>query len=477
MSDDIPTATLPESLLRAAETNILFERAALSRVLGMTFGDKRDVYGVLGYKGTITASEYRAKYARGGIAGRVVDAKPKAVWRGVGDLYEDEDPEKHTPFEEAWTTLNKTLNIWSTLQRAHILASLGSFSVILIGAAGDLSTELPRSTNAKGIFYLTPFGGGVVNNTRGAGGADILGADVTIKDWDKNSTSPRFGQPLTYQLKRTNIDTPDTQRPVHWSRMVHIPAEGFLDDAIYGPPTLESVWNYLDDLDKVVGGGAEAFWLRANQGIQLDVDKKMDLAAAQASLEELKKQAEMYEHQMTRMLRTRGVNVNTLGSDVADFKNPADVILTLIAGTAGIPKRILTGSEMGELASSQDRDNWNDQIKDCRTSYASPVLVRPLVDRLIKYGYLPTPKQYEVEWPDTAAMTEVEQLDAATKMIGLNDHGEIVVTANEVREYLGMEELDPLVVAAQEEKDQTQIAQFEAALRRSETATLTVRGK
>ena len=94
---------------------------------------------------------------------------------------------------------------------------------------------------------------------------------------------------------------------------------------------------------------------------------------------------------------------------MANFSNPADAILTQIAGSKAIPKRILTGSEMGELASSQDRDNWKDQINGRQTGYAGPYIVRPLVDRLIKYGYLPTPKkgprEYEVRCPQIQVLT------------------------------------------------------------------------
>src|ERR1019366_8703222 len=102
----------------------------------------------------------------------------------------------------------------------------------------------------------------------------------------------------------------------------------------------------LDDLDKCTGGGAEAFWLRANAGLHLDIDKDMALPQAKDTVAALKEQAEDYQNQQTRWLRTRGVTVSHLGSNVANFSGPADAILTQIAGTRKMPKRILTGSEM-----------------------------------------------------------------------------------------------------------------------------------
>lgn len=465
--------------LRALEQTAIMDRALLARRMGMTFGVKRDMWAILGYKDVITATDYRDKYERGGIAGRVVDALAKAVWRGDGDIFEDNNPETKTEFEKAWYDLNDQHQVWSTLMRAHILASLGSFSAILLGAPGELNTVLPRGRVGQ-LLYMTPFGGGVIDSTNTQAtrrSSSTVGADVTVQEWDNDARSPRFGQPTMYKLLRTNLSTPDLQKPIHWTRLVHIPAPGFLDDAIFGPPALKCVWNYLDDLDKVVGGGSEAFWLRANQGLHLDIDPKLDLADAVNTVDELKKQADNYAHQMTRMIRTRGVTIDTLGSDVANFKDPADAILTLIAGTCGIPKRILTGSEMGQLASTQDADNWDTQVDDCRTNYAHPVVLRRFIGRLIDYGYLPKPAQWSPKWPDSQELTEPEKMGLAEKASKLNNGGMVVVTAAEVREYLGKEPLTPAEIDAETNTnpDTAQVDQLAAALRNGGTLSLAIK--
>src|SRR6185436_2966299 len=259
--------------LRAAEA--LADRIILSRMMGMTHAGARDVYGVLGYDESITARQYRDRYDRGGIASRVVNALPAAVWRGEGTVYEDEDPEKTTPFEMDWDALNEQHDVWSTLCRTHILASLSSFSGLLLGALGELDAPLPKGKPGT-LLYLRPYGGGVVDPqaTRGqsTGGTS---SELLVQSWDEDTRSPRFGMPLTYQLKQTNTVTPGFLRPVHWTRIVHVPSIGFLEDAVFGPPYLQDVWNYILDLDKVVGGGSEAFWLRANAGTHLNFDKKM----------------------------------------------------------------------------------------------------------------------------------------------------------------------------------------------------------
>lgn len=423
--------------LRTMANNVLLERAQFFRQHGITFGGLRDLYSIFGYDDIITNQQYRNRYARGGIAGRVVDAMPNATWRGTVELIEDEDPDKITPFEQAWMDLDQRLQIQAKLRRVDKLAGLSTYAVLLIGAGGELDAELPKG-GPEQLLYLTPFGGGGGPSTRNVSTPSASDADCTIKEFDIDPQSPRFGLPQFYQLRRTDVSSPALMRPVHWSRIVHI-AENLLDDEVYGLPTLERIWNLLDDLDKVTGGGAEAFFLRANQGLHIDIDKDMSLESAKDTIDALKEQSENYKHQMTRWLRTRGASVETLGSDVANFANPAEAVLTQIAGATAIPKRILTGSEMGELASSQDRDNWKDQVNGRQTGYAGPYIVRPLVDRLVAYGYLPTPKDgalsYEVRWPHIQTLTETEKVTGAQGWATVNaSQGSVVFTDAEIRE-------------------------------------------
>lgn len=425
--------------IRAA-ASVLLERVQFMRQAGITFDGDRDLYEIFGYPRLISTRQYRERYQRGGIAARVVEALPKATWRGSMEVIEDENPNVSTAFEEAWFGLEKRLKIKAVLQRVDILAGLSSFAVLLIGAPGDLSSELPRG-KPDSLLYLSPFAGG-----GGPGIKGTLDSDASIQSYVTDTSSIRFGLPEMYQLKRTDIHSASLQRPVHHSRVIHI-AEGCLDDEVFGQPALERVWNLFDDLDKVTGGGAEAFWLRANQGFHINLDKDTkDLTSDQ--LTALRTNLEEYKHGMDRWIRTRGAQIETLGSDVANFSNPADALLTQIAGAKGIPKRILTGSEMGELASSQDRDNWKDQVNGRQTGYAEPYIIRPLVDRLIKYGYLPSPKkgpdEYIVKWPHIQVLTEQEKAEGAAQWASTTTVQGPVFTPEEIREkWYQLEPLTP----------------------------------
>jgi hypothetical protein len=120
---------------------------------------------------------------------------------------------------------------------------------------------------------------------------------------------------------------------------------------------------------------------------------------------------------------------------------------------------------MGKMASDQDRDNWNDQVKDCRTDYAHPIVLRPFIGRLIDHGYLVKPAEWHAMWPEEGAMSDVEKLAGAKVMISLNDNkrGDVVVTANEVREFIGKE---PFTQAELDEQADERAEQQAAAMER-----------
>ena len=99
-----------------------------------------------------------------------------------------------------------------------------------------------------------------------------------------------------------------------------------------------------------------------------------------------------YLHGFQRYLRLQGIDIQELKPQLADPSNHFAVLINMISIATGIPKRILLGSERGELASSQDEKNWADQIDSRRKDHCEPMILRPLIDSLIGVGVLPEPK-------------------------------------------------------------------------------------
>jgi len=412
----------------AAPVSAAVQHNQLARYLGLaTFDGDRRLSDALGYPDALDASKYVQRYERGGIAKRIVEALPLSTWRGGGEIIEDEDPDVETDFEAAFVQLNKRLKLWPTFQKADVLAGLGDYAGLLLFAPGELSTPLERCKPEE-LLHVQP----------------VAQVNLGFGELETNTTSPRFNLPVYFNLTlRSGQSGKNFTGKVHYTRIVPV-VDGSLDNPLIGTPRLRAVWNYLEDLDKVVGGGAEAFWKRADRGLHIKLDPELEPNPDQVN--ELKNSLEEYTHDMKRIITTRGVDVQSLGSDVANFNTSADAITALISATIGIPQRILMGSERGELASSSDQTNYDDRVQDRRESFADPDVVRPFIDRMIEIGVLPPSDDYMVRWPEIDELRDDQRMKLALDAAWVNKTaGETVIEPNEIRDrILGFPPLDHL---------------------------------
>lgn len=375
----------------------LLSRMNLARLAGMMFGGKRDLYKVFGYKEILTFTDYHQKYERQDIAKRIVNAPASATWRNPPVL---KAPQQ---FLTDWQDLEKRLKLWGEIERVDRLAGLGQYAILLLGINDGKSLETPVAKDYNNeLIYVKPY----------------AQPSVQILDLEDDMSSPRYGLPRMYQLKSSKNDMSliegntvsfkFKEQKVHWSRVVHV-AEDCLESNFLGTPRLKGVYNLLDDLLKVSGGTSETYWLASNRGMQIDIDKDAQLTEDDA--QDLSDEVDEYQHELRRVLRTRGVTVKPLGGQTPDPKNTFDMIISLLSGSTGIPKRVLTGSEAGQLASDQDRANWADRIKERRTTFAEPNVLLPLLTQLINAGILPDTKLTRLDyvWPPNFQLTPLEE--------------------------------------------------------------------
>lgn len=368
-------------------------RLQLAARAGLQYDGERDLYQVFGYKTDLRPEDFLAKYIRQDVASRIVDAPPGATWSNPPTIKEG------SPIIDPWDKVVKSVKLWNAMFRADRLARLNPFSILLFGFndGGGMAGQVSKASD---LLYVRAIGSRQVEEI-------IL---------DRNIRSARFGMPNTYKIK---FDDPndrsvtgigstagDTKElTVHHSRVVHI-AENPLEDMVFGVPIMERVYNLLDDLLKVAGGSAETYWLTSNRGMQADIDKEMNLEPGDA--EELEAEIDEYMHQLRRFIRTRGVKLNVLDSTTVNPKEPFEVIMSLISGTTGIPRRILLGAEAGQLASEQDRANWAERIEERRALFCTPWILEPTLALLQTVGLIP---EGEVEWiwPSAFIQNPLEQ--------------------------------------------------------------------
>lgn len=380
--------------------------------LGTMFNGQRDLWKTFGYNTTPTFDNMLQKYARQDIAKRLIDAPVLGTWREMPKVYDDTGTDGD--FAKAWKAMVEDMKILNTFRRADKLAEMGEFSLLYVGFDDGQKADQPlvpgTGPNQRKILYLQAF------SQRSAG----------VKELDLDPKSPRFGKPLTYlinpipysKLQQTGGNlgqlivggSAQTAQSitVHFTRIIHI-VENPLEDDTYGFPGLLNVYNLLDDMLKVVGGSAETYWLTANRGLQIDVDKDLELDAADEQA--LSDEAQEYADGLSRVMRTKGVTVKPLGSEVANPKGPFDVQIQLLAAARGIPSRILMGSEAGQLASTQDRASWAERLDERQTSYAGPSILSPFIQMIVQAGAIPVmPKgRIIVEWPSNFVLSPLEK--------------------------------------------------------------------
>ena len=409
----------------------IVNRAHLASKVGATFGGLRDMECALGYQDRLSYADYLHRYRRGGIAKRLIEAFPDATWLGGPSLVEDPAPDVETEFETEFADLVDRLNVWSKFRRADVLAGIGEYAVLLIGVEGDepMDQPMPTLTGQDSIIYLRP----------------IPQDRAEIDSYVTEPSDPRFGLPEFYQLTLGSSQSATGSRSrqsivakrVHWSRVIHF-AEDLVEDDVFGTPRLRPNWNYLDDIMKVVGGGSEAAWKRAQPWLQLDMDPEVEMEPEDE--EAMDEEVDELLHGLRTVFRTRGVKANLLAAAVSAFKANLDAIMMLVASTARIPLRLLTGSERGELASTEDRNSWSENVS-ARRSTVGTDLVRDFTDRLIEHKGLPTPDTYTVAWPEIDELNEQEKAEVTSTLATANkaqfeSEGRIIVLAEEMRDQI-----------------------------------------
>ena len=417
----------------------LFSRQWWVDRLGKTHDGMRNLYEVFGYKTEFCYGDFLNKYFRQDIAHRIIRSYPEAIWPAKPHVQEDEEVENETMFEQQFRQLALRLKLYHYMQRLDILVGLGEYAVLFIGVRDgqmDLRKPIGRLNSSDDVLFLMPFSQKCAE----------------IVTYDENIHSERFGQPDIYRLEtggyngmvakqHTNQSRQMRNKKfeVHHSRLIHV-SEGLLDNDIFGVPRLLPIMNRLDDLEKVAGGSSELFWLNGRGGLSLEADK----AAPERDTKKLKEKTAEFVNKLSRFLLLKGITAKPLEFKVDSPAEHVSVQLDLISSACGIPKRILLGSERGEMASTQDERNWNARVIERRENFCDPMMLRPLIDKLMEIGALPMAMEYDVKWSNTMPLSEKDRADVATQIAAAiasyinSDGGTLLLTPEQfVTQVLG----------------------------------------
>jgi 2'-5' RNA ligase len=385
--------------------NTLVRRAQIAAGLGKQFGGDRDLYEAFGYPKNPGYEDYLNIYERDGLGTRIVDAVSDETWRERPVLVEGENVKLDElddpgPLQKAFAELDDQFHLLSAFNEVDAACGISRFGLIFLGLPGQLDAE---SKGKQKLMYI---------NVYDEGNAQIDETSIV-----RDPASPRFGLPERYQIAVD--DRTKSYKNVHWSRVIHV-KEGTDKRSyrrVYGNARLKNMINRLWDLEKVVGSGSEAFWLLIRKGLAITAKEGMTLpSAGTPEYNDLVDEIEEYEHGLSRIMKLMGMDVKDLGSEPVSSRDQFDVVTDYLAGTSHIPKRILLGSERGELASSQDEFNFGAFIKSRQSKFAEPFILRPAIDRLGELGVLKVPPKYTVIWESLFQLTDMDKSTIASNV-------------------------------------------------------------
>jgi hypothetical protein len=394
---------------------VIGDRMALAQQLGqLSFGSKRrDVYAAAGYDRSIEYTQHLARFLRQDVANRVVSAAVDDTWRLTPSMLDGLDTEtgaEGTPFTDGWLRLATTATEEAETRRglAHYLARLdlvsriGRYAVMYLGLADGAEPPAPAVAGSLSGPDGLPF----------VGIFDEGSAKVTA--WEMDRRSPRYGKPVMYRLTDRSESGAAISFDAHWTRCIHV-ADNVLTSDLYGAPALEVIWNRLIDLEKIMAATGEAGWSQmqpgyvfsTRDGYELDADEE---GARQEHIDE-------FVHGLRRFLEMNGYETTTLAGTLQDPSGAISNVLKMIAAASGVPLRKLTGSERGELSSTQDDDNWIDVIEARQRQHVTPAILEPTINRLMWLGALPAPTsgRYAVWWPSLRQKSQTQQAEIADR--------------------------------------------------------------
>lgn len=219
---------------------------------------------------------------------------------------------------------------------------------------------------------------------------------VQIVQYEANVRNPRFGQPVMYRVtlndpreQHSGIGLPMATVRVHWSRVIHICDNNGSSD-IFGVPRQRPVLNRLLDIRKIMAASAEGYWQNCFARLVLSTHPQLG-GDVKVNVPQLTNMLENVRNGMQREMILMGMGASTVSGTVQD---PTPFIaghLEAICVQLDCPVRVFKGSERGELASSQDDDEWLDHVRFRQYNQCSTKIVVPLSDRLIACGVLRAP--------------------------------------------------------------------------------------
>jgi hypothetical protein len=427
------------------------------------YGGERSLYEALGYVLEPRYEHFRARYERTDEARALVDKLPNTAW-ATPEINDPGSEDGQSAFEQAVGQFLEGESGGFSQTGLEPLASADDLEALGPSVArGDVIDVCRRVSRMErlGEFALLFLGLDDANVADGDVGSLAEPVDISSLDslddlthidaYDEGRahdepfdlyddvTDPRFNTPEYYSV---DLGHGEQSSRIHHSRVIHVVDNVFEDD-LRSNSVLEQSLNRLDDIEKIQGASAEAYWRTAYQGLVASPPQvEGQLGSFSDAGEDLHEQIRKYYANFQRAIFTPA-DVDTLDVAAEDPTPHLETKYRSLAAGHGIPQSILMGNETGERATQEDRRLVHELAADYRERFCEARVLRPLINRLVYYGIVPPPAagEYEVIWPPQDEPGEQEHADiAATKATALADatggNPTLAASVGEIREAL-----------------------------------------
>ena len=383
---------------------------------------------------------YYLRYTRQAEAKAIIDKPVNDTWQDMPTVHDEAHQDQDKPvsdfekkvaeFFKGEHTRRKPIHRLNVLDR---LARLGHYSVMIIGFGDgrDMDTPVSGVTGRESIpkdeiakYENDP----MVSTPEVMGEAEfddlddvmylaVFGED-RVQDLRTNNdmTSPRFRLPEVFdivtQKKEEGEDDPEYEnQKVHWTRVIHVP-EGTLENDLKGIPALKPVFHELLNIDKIKAASGEGFWRAGYQGLHVrpPQDNQGRFMEFENGGDDVKDEINQFIQNFDRTLSTPA-EIDPIENSVGNPMPHLEANYQSISAATDIPKSILTGEDRADTASEDDFSQYKSFIAQRRNNYAGPVIVEPLVQRLIDTGVLPEPEGdgFSLEWPPLDELSPIQK--------------------------------------------------------------------
>jgi hypothetical protein len=421
---------------------------AINRLADRVTSNLREIYGTrddkhkqawcdYGYKDSLEFNDYYQMSERFGIASAGITIPVEQCWKTYPSIREGEaaDFEKRkieTPWETEVSKLFRSLKLWRKVKLADEYQRIGEYGAIAIQVSGtaqqaDWAKPLGR-ISANNIAKLIP----------------LYQEQLKPTKWEQDNKSPRFGEPIEYQLDQANIgddreqDNRTNAVHIHHSRVI-ILAEGADAGSIYGRPALKRGFNDLVTMEKIIGAGGEGFWKSAAMKTVYSNTNKDAPPLTPDDVDAMDEAISDFVEGLDKHLMLSGLDPKVLTVAMSDPENPFMIALQSFSASVGVASKLLVGSQEGRLASDQDGIFTLSNMQSRRESWCTQ-MVESIVDWMMLHGVIEA-REYTVEFDDLLAPSDSDKLDLAKKMSTVNkDMAQEVFTAEEMRQIAGYQQ-------------------------------------